>query len=600
MALGLAFLLAGKLGLTQGLQLPGDQSPPSAPQPAAPATLTAVHGVVRNAATGAPLPRTLVRIEGGEIAALTDGEGRFELTGVAVGPQIIRLRKPGFLDRPYASEDMGYQNDGPAHSVLVVAEMPDLNFKLTPTSAIHGRIELSTGDPAQGIQITLLKQMIRDGRAVWTQNGSTKTNGSGAYRFAGLPAGVYALYTQPTLESEPVTAIAAPGAKVARNGYPSVFYPEAREFSGAARIRLKAGDQVEANLLLTLEPFYAVKAAAILPNGKPYSENDHTRKLISESFSPITQVIVLDTAGNRLAYEAQYDQRTQSFQVFLPDGVYTLFVVVSSDDTNYSVNRKPNGHAIPEVSNQSGFTEFSVDGNAITNLKIPLAQKPNWLIHLRILQSSSQTSSSLNHNLNSVVTIPSINAGEAPMDNGFMINSPVFASTTQMTGPDQLEMYSAEPGPHWISTEVNDRSLCVDSFSAGGVNLAREPLNVALGASPPPMELTLRDDCAKLALTLPPALADFLPGEEPFYTVYVVPDFDTTADIPPMTVHPSSGATLTVDGLTPGSYHVYVFNEPVRLEYRNPAVLAALPTPGQQVSLSPGTTGNLMLEVPAR
>jgi len=186
------------------------------------------------------------------------------------------------------------------------------------------------------------------------------------------------------------------------------------------------------------------------------------------------------------------------------------------------------------------------------------------------------------------------------MDNGFMINSPVFASTTQMTGPDQLEMYSAEPGPHWISTEVNDRSLCVDSFSAGGVNLAREPLNVALGASPPPMELTLRDDCAKLALTLPPALADFLPGEEPFYTVYVVPDFDTTADIPPMTVHPSSGATLTVDGLTPGSYHVYVFNEPVRLEYRNPAVLAALPTPGQQVSLSPGTTGNLMLEVPAR
>jgi hypothetical protein len=559
-----------------------------------------VHGVVRNAATGAPLPRTLVRIEGGEIAALTDGEGRFELTGVAVGPQIIRLRKPGFLDRPYASEDMGYQNDGPAHSVLVVAEMPDLNFKLTPTSAIHGRIELSTGDPAQGIQITLLKQMIRDGRAVWTQNGSTKTNGSGAYRFAGLPAGVYALYTQPTLESEPVTAIAAPGAKVARNGYPSVFYPEAREFSGAARIRLKAGDQVEANLLLTLEPFYAVKAAAILPNGKPYSENDHTRKLISESFSPITQVIVLDTAGNRLAYEAQYDQRTQSFQVFLPDGVYTLFVVVSSDDTNYSVNRKPNGHAIPEVSNQSGFTEFSVDGNAITNLKIPLAQKPNWLIHLRILQSSSQTSSSLNHNLNSVVTIPSINAGEAPMDNGFMINSPVFASTTQMTGPDQLEMYSAEPGPHWISTEVNDRSLCVDSFSAGGVNLAREPLNVALGASPPPMELTLRDDCAKLALTLPPALADFLPGEEPFYTVYVVPDFDTTADIPPMTVHPSSGATLTVDGLTPGSYHVYVFNEPVRLEYRNPAVLAALPTPGQQVSLSPGTTGNLMLEVPAR
>jgi hypothetical protein len=140
----------------------------------------------------------------------------------------------------------------------------------------------------------------------------------------------------------------------------------------------------------------------------------------------------------------------------------------------------------------------------------------------------------------------------------------------------------------------------VDSFSAGGVNLAREPLNVALGASPPPMELTLRDDCARLALTLPPMLSAFLPGDEPFYTVYVVPDFDTTADIPPMTIHPSSGSTLNVDGLTPGSYHVYTFDRPVRLEYRNPAVLAALPTPGQQVTLSPASTTNLMLEIPGQ
>jgi hypothetical protein len=165
-------------------------------------------------------------------------------------------------------------------------------------------------------------------------------------------------------------------------------------------------------------------------------------------------------------------------------------------------------------------------------------------------------------------------------------------------GPDLLELEGVSSGHYWLSTEVNDRSLCVDSFTAGGINLAREPLNVGLGASPPPMELTLRDDCAKLALSLPPMLAAFLPGDEPFYTVYVVPDFDTTADIPPMNIHPSSGATVTVDGLTPGSYHIYTFDHPVRLEYRNPAVLAALPTPGQAVTLSAGTTGNLMLEVP--
>ena len=67
-----------------------------------------MHGVVRNAATGAPLPRALVRIEGDSgIGVLTDGEGRFELPGVPIGPRIIRVRKPGFNDRPYATEDVG-------------------------------------------------------------------------------------------------------------------------------------------------------------------------------------------------------------------------------------------------------------------------------------------------------------------------------------------------------------------------------------------------------------------------------------------------------------------------------------------------------------
>jgi hypothetical protein len=590
MALGLALLVAGTLCSGQDLQPPGEQVQQSEPQPAPTATLTTVHGVVRNGATGAPLPRALVRIEGSEIAQLTDGEGRFELAGVSVGPQIIRLRKPGFLDRPYATEDAGYQNDGPAHSVLVVDGMAGLNFTLTPTSAIHGRIELSTGDPAQGIVIILLKQIIRNGRAVWAQNGITNTNGSGAYRFASLPAGVYALYTQPSMENEPAAVAVAKIAKIAQNGYPSVFYPEAREFSGAARIRLKAGDQAEANMRLTLEPFYAVKATVVLPNVGEYFES------IFESGSEAA--FVLDAAGRHLPYTAKYDQTTHTIQTSLPDGTYTIHIGGTSDRQGTRGQQNVAGREKWNAVYLEGFGEFSVEGHAVSNLHIPLARLPDSPVHLRAartLAQSNQTGINGSQKLQDLVTVTATPASDAPLD------GPDMDSVSEDSVPDQLELLFAGFGPHqWISTQVKDRNLCVDSFSAGGINLAREPLNVALGASPPPMELTLRDDCAKLALTLPPALADFLPGEEPFYTVYVVPDFDTTADIPPMTMHPSSGATLTVDGLAPGSYHVYVFNEPVRLEYRNPAAMAALPTPGQQVTLSAGTTGNLMLEVPGR
>jgi hypothetical protein len=85
-------------------------------------------------------------------------------------------------------------------------------------------------------------------------------------------------------------------------------------------------------------------------------------------------------------------------------------------------------------------------------------------------------------------------------------------------------------------------------------------------------------------------------GEEPELTVYVVPDFDTVQNLPPMTMRPSSGGTLALNGLTPGSYHVYAFNSPVSLEYRNPAALAAVAGAGKPVTLNAGATATLMLE----
>jgi len=569
------------------------------PQPAGQTTpqsaVATLQGVVRSTTTGEPLPRVLVRIEGeADTGTLSDGEGRFEIPGVPVGPQTIGVRKPGFIDRPYAAEEVGYEAEGPAHSVLVASGMPELEFTLTPASAIHGHVELSTGDPAQGITVTLLKQVVHNGRSVWAQEGTTRTNGDGAYRFAGLPEGVYTLSTQPALESEPAVTVVAAGsaASVARNGFPSAFYPDAREFSAAGRIRLASGDQAEANLSLTLEPFYTVTAMAFFPDGRPFSGTGPSE---GSSFGSYSVFNVLDVTGRRLAYTAQFDQATHTFQANLPDGTYIFMVGAASGEWN-TTSQGNTGKSLRMPAPATGFVEFSVDGHAVANLRIPLSTPPAWQIHVRALRTAAQPAqpgTAASRGLQSEVTVTATGIEAPPDGAGNDI-------TAEEAGPDLLDLTSGGLGPVWISAQVNDRSLCVDSFTAGGVNLAREQLNVGISAAPPPMELTLRDDCAKLALTLPQALAAFVPGEEPFYTVYVVPDFDTTADVPPMTVHPSSGATLTIDGLTPGSYHVFTFDRPVRLEYRNPAALAALPSPGQAVTLSAGATSNLVLEAPGR
>lgn len=573
---------------------PTAQEPNAQPQGGQEAVPVTVGGIVRNAATGEPLPRALVQIEGdADTAALTDTQGRFELPGVPAGPQTMRVRKPGYADRPYATEDVGFEGAGPAHNVLVAAQMPDLDFALTPNSAIFGRVELATGDPGQGISLTLLKQVVRNGRAVWAQNGIARTNGEGAYRFSGLPSGVYVLSTQPSLESDPAVTAVAPGAKVAREGYASVFYPGAREFSGATRIRLTDGQQAEANLLLTPEPFYTVTATAILPNGRVFDGNGSEQSITSSGQA--LAAALLNSANSQLAYTTQFDPKNGSIQANLPYGTYTLFVAaMDSGESHLDKNEKSIGKvASPE--GFQGFAEFSVDSHALDNLTVPLFPQINWPIQLRVVRTNtSPVQIEANQGLQNLATVTVMMAGDAPMSHDGT------DSISQPSGPELLEMGGPPFGPHWISTQVDDRSLCVDSFTAGTINLAREPLNVALGASPPPMELTLRDDCAKLTLDLPPALSEFLPGDEPFYTVYIVPDFDTTVDIPPMNLHASSGASLTVDGLAPGSYHVYVFDEPVHLEYRNPDAIAALPKPGQAVTLTAGETSELVLEVPER
>jgi hypothetical protein len=552
------------------------QSDQAAPRP----TRVTVTGVVRNAATGDPLPRALVQIEGdANTGTLTDGEGRFEIPGVPAGPQIVRVVKPGFRDRPYASEETGLQAEGPAHSVLLAAQMPELAFALSPDCAIRGHIGLSTGDPADGIGLTLLKQVVRFGRTVWAQIANTRSNGEGAYRFGGLPEGVYIVYTQPAPESELAVSVVAAGsaAKVARSGYPSVYYPDARDLAGSTRIRVSAGSTADANFNLALEPFYPVTAGDSSQTGIP----GQTKTGMQTSYT----ASVMDASGHLLSYVAQYDEITHSLQANLPDGTYVLVVRGFMQPQTQAFGVIGGNREFRRMGALAGSVEFTVEGHPVTGLRFALGSPPAATVHLRFLHNA--VNSGVTGNSVDPVSFNIDPAGGNPMNSGEGIWSMDIE-------PDSAT-FTAQPGAYWLSGYLPRKGLCAGPLTAGSFNLAREPLVLSLANAAPPMELELRDDCGTLALSLPGVEAAFVPGEEPYYTVYVVPDFDTVVDIPPMTMHPSSGPTLTLDGLTPGSYHVYTFDSPVHLEYRNPA---APPSSGQQVTVSSGTTASLTLEAP--
>ena len=564
-------------------------SGPAEPPPPANAARATVHGMVKNAATGEPLPRALVRIEGdAATGALTDGEGRFEIAGVPLGPQAFQVMKPGFIDEIAAGAGgpptviNGASNS--EHSVYVAADMPDLAFRLAPTNAIHGQVELSTGDPAQGVVMMLLRRGVQDGRAIWQPITNVRTNSEGAYRFAGLTDGTYAVFTESTMDTELPAAFVEPGGDqaVTRAGYPSVFYPDAADLAAASKIPVAAGEQAQANLLLTEQAFHLVRARVLPP-----------RSGASAGVPGNVNVTVLDAQGHQLSYSGQYEPATRSVQVFLPDGTYVLQVMATGvpGPTRFEGPRAIVGERGRGEGSLVGQVQFSVAGRAITHLQIPLTtQRGNIIQVAQIRSGASHPTSNTGPQPPPVVVMLSQASGSV---NDGMVTSfgEGYATGPIETSPD------IGPGSYWVHTNIPQKSICEGSFTAGAASLAREPLVLSLSGASAPLTLTLRDDCASLNLSLPPTDMPET-GDEPSYTIYVVPDFDSTTDITPVVLRPSSGGTLTLDGLTPGSYHVYTFPSPVQLEYRNPEAMAALANHAQAVTLDPGGSASLVVEVP--
>jgi hypothetical protein len=548
--------------------------------------LAAVRGVVVNSASGQPLARALVRIEGdAATGVLTDGEGRFEIPGVPACPQIFQVLKPGYRDPAATVNGSEEGQESAEHNVLVAAPMAELSFTLTPNCAIRGHVELSTGDPAGAVVLRLLRQSIRNGRAVWGEVKNRRTDAQGDYRFGGLPEGVYAIYNDPMLESIPATPLVEPGSggSVARNGYPAVFYPDARELAAAARIRLTAGDQAQADLTLTLEPFHTVTATVLSPDRRILTLGADA----AGNGGAFPVPALMDTEGHYLPYDAHYDDATHTVQATLPDGSYTLSVVMRGGSSEAEGRARPNFLV--------GSTQFPVAGKAVRNLQVALFWPHSSLLQLRAQRSTTGGQAGVfpAAGLVSAVRVSLEYAGEYRVLAG-------EEKTAPNMGPDAFDLMLAPPFSYWVHTLVYGKGLCAGTLNGNGVNLAREPLVLSYSGAATAMELAVRNDCARLSLSLPSPVVGMTPGIEPVYTVYVVPEFDTTADVQPVTLRPSSGGSLTVEGLTPGNYRVYTFTAPVELEYRNPAAMAQLPTSGQAVTLAPGGTADLVVEVPGR
>jgi hypothetical protein len=514
-----------------------------------------VHGTVLNSVTHQPVARALVQLSNQD-AMFTDNEGRFEFSSVPAGTLTVMVRRPGYVTNRQTGIGGGRGMDATTRRVQVGADMPELQIGLLPEAMISGTATLSTSDPADGIRISVFARHVTLGHSTWITAGTATTNSEGIYHIAGLTAGTYLIYSQPTPDRP-----AASGANAW--GYPPTWYPGATDASAAGSLTVAAGQTVQADIALTRQRFYPVLASVQMGQSG-----------MQASFQ------ILDSAGRTTGLSARYNRQQQTIQASVPAGHYILEA--------HSFGRTPS----------FGRREFTIAGAAVTTLSIVVLPVQNIPVNIRRDVAASGA------NAPPVTTNgPGINLQLLSSDElaGQPLSGGNLRPVPGTSDGSSFELQNVTPGRYWVVTSA--WTGYISSISSGGVDLGREPLSIGPGGSSPPIDITLRSDGGTISGQINMDLVGAnqnsgqtsAPGVLPQMYIYAISLFSTTGQVQQGSAQPSG--QFTISNLAPGSYHVVACDSQQQIDFHSPEGLAAWTGKGQTVTVEAGASASVQLDL---
>jgi len=513
-----------------------------------------VHGVVLDSLSHEPIPRVLV--ENNNAAALTDGEGRFELNLPEETLQ-ISVRRPGYSAR-------GQEQN---HIVHAGPNTPDLTFFLTPEATITGHVTLSTGEPADGITFMAFRKTLIEGHERWGVGSSAATDSEGTFRMVNLATpGQWIVCSVPTQDriGARLAGSAAPPATV---GYPSTCYPGHIPSSGdvapANALALAPGQQAEIEIGLTRQPFYRV--AITIPNAAGAAG---------------IGIEIHDPSGQTLEFSTEWNAKKGLAETYLPSGQYYATALAEGSGANY------------------GRIDFRVGGAPLTGLNLMLI--PLHPIPVEVHKEFSAASEPADRAVN----------GLGRGEDSAGVNITLIAADTvagdmfglglgKAPGSSDRSLFQLEnvvPGRYWVETYPYEGY--VSSITSGASDLSRQPLIVGAGNSAMPIEVTLRNDAGQVrcAVTMGGAAAQAdSDGELRYVFLYAIPTAHTSSQIPQATGQQAQ--PVTIPNLAPGTYRVVAYDQYQQIDLGNPQQLAEIAAKGQTVTVSAGATASVQLEV---
>jgi hypothetical protein len=194
-----------------------------------------IRGRVVRTDTGEPLRRVQIRAAGNteSRSAVTDNDGRYEITGLPAGSYLLQATRGGFVETQYGQR----RPFRPGRPVVLAAGavLEKVDFSLLPGGVIAGRILDDAGEPIIGASVSVSRPAYLNGRRQLISTGGDRTDDRGEFRIFNLAPGDY--YVLAKLD-------ATHDGSSTELGYASTYYPGTPSYREAQEVSLNPGEEL--------------------------------------------------------------------------------------------------------------------------------------------------------------------------------------------------------------------------------------------------------------------------------------------------------------------------------------------------------------------
>jgi hypothetical protein len=227
-----------------------------------------IEGLVIQGPGGRPIRKVNIRVASdgaqGDLsyAAVTDGEGRFQIEGMVPGSYRVFLDRAGFL--PAEKNRPIDQTTGKSLFLNSGHEIKDLVFHMLASATIVGKVMDVDGDPVPGILVRVSRRRNTPGGQRFVVADNAYTNDLGEFRSADLQPGTYIVQSEPSTlrgreEPPPSSKEDAREEKV----FGTTYYPGTFDRSQAVPLEVHPGDEMPVKLTLLKTRAFHVRGVVV-------------------------------------------------------------------------------------------------------------------------------------------------------------------------------------------------------------------------------------------------------------------------------------------------------------------------------------------------